>query len=406
MGFGAADVLGARRAVDAVTGAVEADPDGADGIVGAGLEREFAVELLGFLGLGENFRIEKVGGIGCGAGDVEFADGPFLDLLGDAARELREEVGARVVHLELALGEQDADVGGLLSRGGRDDVGDFQFGVGGHVAPVDRGVQLADVARVRVEFFGDEFKGVFIIEPALLRFGQPRRAQRLEAGEVLGLEDVGGHQRAVEGEARLGGLVEDAGGRQVFLTLKTQQGGAGLRAGLAIDGARGDAAPREGDLGFEQGLGGMKEVGRRDGRDGYAGHAGIGGSRRDDEAETRLRHRIGARDERVEIRRNRDAGRGFAAVRRRRAVGGHGRQRRGRRQVLLGEGDEGGGATGGRRFALGGFSGFRIGAVAGDFARVVPDDPAQHAEHDEHEQPMEPAAGIAAGAGKGILGRS
>ena len=93
MGFGAADLLGTGRAVDAVAGAVEADPGDADRVVGAGREDEFVIQLLRFGGFGENFGIEGVVGIGRDDGDVEFADGTFLDAFGDAAREMGEEIG-------------------------------------------------------------------------------------------------------------------------------------------------------------------------------------------------------------------------------------------------------------------------------------------------------------------------
>ena len=255
--FGAAHVLGARGAVDAVAGAVEADPHGADGVVRTGWKREFAADLLGFLRLGKNFRIEKISWIWRGADDVEFADGALLGEVRDAAREVRDEVGARVVNLELPLREEDADVGGFLARGGEGDVGHLQFRAGGYGAPVDVGVQLADETGMRMKFFRDEFERVFVIEPGLLGLGDPSVAERLEARDVFGGEDVAGVKGHVECEAGLRGVVEVAGLREIFEALKILNGGAGLRANLPVDGAGGNAASREGDLGFEGLAGGV-----------------------------------------------------------------------------------------------------------------------------------------------------
>src|SRR5436190_18283885 len=52
--FRAADLFGLRCAVDAVTGFVQADPGGADGIVRARRDGELVVDFLGFFGFGEN----------------------------------------------------------------------------------------------------------------------------------------------------------------------------------------------------------------------------------------------------------------------------------------------------------------------------------------------------------------
>ena len=295
VGFGAADVLGTGCAVDAVAGAVEADPDGADGIVGAGLEGQLAVELTGFLGFGKDFGVEKVGGVGGGTGDVEFADGALFGELGDAAGEVGDEVGAGVVNFELTVGEKDAEVGGFVAEVGRGDVGDLEFGAGGDGAPVDGGVEVADEGGVGLEFFGDEFEGIFVVEAVLLGFAEPVGAEGAEAVEVLGFKGVGGEEGGVEGEAVEGGGVEFASDREIFEALKVANGGAGLAADAAVNGAGGDAAAGEGDLGFEG------SEGRTGGVGGRGGRRGVGVGWMDDEPDAGGGRRVGLGGDRVEI---------------------------------------------------------------------------------------------------------
>src|SRR6266496_3790246 len=60
VGLGAAHVFGLGRPVNAVTGLIQAEPDGADRVVRAGLKNEFAAEFLRFGGFGKHRRIECV----------------------------------------------------------------------------------------------------------------------------------------------------------------------------------------------------------------------------------------------------------------------------------------------------------------------------------------------------------
>ena len=95
-------------------------------------------------------------------------------------------------------------------------VGNFQNGSGGNIRPVHIWIQFLNQQRMRMAFFRDEFEFGFIIQRGLLRFGQPRFAERLQAREVVRRHGVIGQQRRVERELRARVGVELAGRRQIF----------------------------------------------------------------------------------------------------------------------------------------------------------------------------------------------
>src|SRR5881409_759684 len=73
MRLGAPDLFGMGRAVNAVAGSVQADPDGANRIVRAGLEEQLVIEFAGLSGFGKKLRIKGVVGIERSHRDVQFA---------------------------------------------------------------------------------------------------------------------------------------------------------------------------------------------------------------------------------------------------------------------------------------------------------------------------------------------
>ena len=143
VGLGAPDLLGNRGSVDAVAGFVESDPDGAHRIVGAWGNEEFAAYSAGFLGFRKVFRVEHVIWIGNDKDHVEAAHRSFFDQVGDAAREVDEEVGAGVENLERTSGKADPNKrrGGIVRGGG--DVGNPQGGVWRNGGPIDNSLMKA-----------------------------------------------------------------------------------------------------------------------------------------------------------------------------------------------------------------------------------------------------------------------
>src|SRR6266404_3516998 len=91
-----ADILRPGCAMDAVAWLVEANPGGADRVVRAGLQNELSVQFARFGGFRKDFGVKGVIRVRSRYGDVQLADGPFLDTLGDAAREVNEQIGRLV----------------------------------------------------------------------------------------------------------------------------------------------------------------------------------------------------------------------------------------------------------------------------------------------------------------------
>ena len=80
---------------------------------------------------------------------------------------------------------------------------------------------------MRMRFFRDEFQQRFIIQRGLLRFGQPRFAQRLQPREVVACHEIIRQQRRFEQQRSI--RFKHAGRRKIFRALKRHQGRARLR---------------------------------------------------------------------------------------------------------------------------------------------------------------------------------
>lgn len=155
--FGPADLFGFGSAVDAIAGTAEADPGGANGIVRSGGNGEFAADLAGFGGFAEDGGIKMVGGIESGLGNVELANGTFLNLGGDATREMGQKIGFATENVQRFAVEVDAGKGG--ARGGRGiNPRDFYERAWSDVGPVELWIKFADEGFAGAAQFGDEFE--------------------------------------------------------------------------------------------------------------------------------------------------------------------------------------------------------------------------------------------------------
>ena len=112
-------------------------------------------------------------------------------------------------------------------------------------------IQFLDQQRIRVRFFADEFEFRFVIERGLLRFFQPRFAERLQSREIVRRHDVICQNRRVERELRARVRVELAGFRQIFDSLKNRNRRARLRTERVVNRTRRNPAPRQRDLRFQ-----------------------------------------------------------------------------------------------------------------------------------------------------------
>ena len=61
-------------------------------------------------------------------------------------------------------------------------VGNLHHDAGGHVGPIDGGIEAADEVGMSEEFFGDEFEDGFVIEGGLLGFAEPGGWRGVAAG--------------------------------------------------------------------------------------------------------------------------------------------------------------------------------------------------------------------------------
>ena len=111
-----------------------------------------------------------------------------------------------------------------------------------------------------MRFFANQLKLGLVGERGLLGFGQPRFAERLQAGQVIGGDGIGSQNRRVEGKFGTGGIVQFAGYGQIFGFLKDGNGRAGLRAEGTVNGARRDQSPGQGDLSLQDIMNWSREI--------------------------------------------------------------------------------------------------------------------------------------------------
>lgn len=176
VGLGPAHLFRAGGAVNAIAWFVQADPSDADGIVGTGRQDQPGVQLPRLGGFRKYVRVEGVVRVRGDDSNAQFAEGPFLDPLRDAAWEVREQVGLGVERLQDFAGQADGDESGLGTIVGIGNLRQADNGACGDVRPVDGGVKAAQQVRVGVTFLGDELKNGLVLERGLLGFAEPSGA--------------------------------------------------------------------------------------------------------------------------------------------------------------------------------------------------------------------------------------
>ena len=222
--------------------------------------------LLRFGGFREHVGVEGVVGVGDDDRDVQLAHGPLLDALGDAAREVGEEVGGGVKGFEGPAGKADGGEGGFGAGVGAGGVRHLQHGARRYVLPIHRCVELPDEVRVGVGLLGGQFEDGLVVERGLAGFAEPGAAQGLQARQVIGGDGVGGIRWSRQEQPLSGGWVQFAADRQALLPLEGAQGGAGLRAYHAVEGPGGNAQPGQRQLSLEDALDGAGKCSGRRGR--------------------------------------------------------------------------------------------------------------------------------------------
>ena len=78
----------------------------------------------------------------------------------------------------------------LVRRLGIIHIRNFQNCSRRNIRPVHVRIQLLDQVRMRMRLFRDEFQNRFVIQRGLLRFGEPRFADRLQARQIVRRHDV------------------------------------------------------------------------------------------------------------------------------------------------------------------------------------------------------------------------
>ena len=143
--------------MDAVAGAVEADPGDTNRIVGAGRDAQALADGGGFGIIGEQVGIKGVIGVFGPDNHVQgFAHGAFAFIGRDGTGKMRDEPVGRVIGPEAFLAQADfnpSQRGQALSL----DVGNGQDSAWGRVRPGGGRIQATEGGAVEVEFFSDEF---------------------------------------------------------------------------------------------------------------------------------------------------------------------------------------------------------------------------------------------------------
>ena len=249
--------------MDAVAGAVEADPGEADGIVGAGRNAQFLADGDGFGIFGEECRIERVFRIFRPDDDAQGFAGRTLGLVGrDRAGKMGHELAVDAVGAERALFEADLDLGkrgkglGFDERNGDD-------GAGGRIGPSRVGIQAAQSRAVDVEFFGEHFLDRREAHALLQGAFEPGGGIRRERGVVGGRDGIRGHHPVGVAEGGHDGLVDLAGGGLSVFLLPSGEGFFALGAPAAVDAAGGKMLAVEADLDGERDVDGNGRFGGR-----------------------------------------------------------------------------------------------------------------------------------------------
>ena len=238
--------------MDAVAGAVEADPRQADRIVGAGGNAQFLADRGGGGVFGKQLGIERVVRIfGPDFHAQRFADGPLGLVGGDGAGKLGDEQSVGVVGAQGLFREADFDLGegrqGLGLDGGHGD-----DRPGGRIGPREVRIQAAQGRAVDVEFFGEHFFDAGVAHARQFRAFEPRGGMGRER-RVVGRGDGGGGQHAVGvAEFRDESGVDLAGGEPLVFLLPGGERLFALGAPAAVDAAGGEVVAVEPRLDGEE----------------------------------------------------------------------------------------------------------------------------------------------------------
>jgi len=237
-GFGATDFFRNRRAVDAVAGAVEPEPDRADGIVGAGLDDEFFRDALPLGRRAQNVRVKSVVGAFDADGYFEFADGPLGHIAGDADRTVEEQFAGGIKCLELSFLQLDLNPANFLTEVVGDDQRREDAVACAQGGPVDSGIDAADRVGIGAGFFSHHFERGMVAEVTELPALAPAGWLRGELGHGRCSEFDIDVCRLFDSQPFIQGRIPFSGDGQSPVLLKSSQCLLGLAAKRAVNGAR------------------------------------------------------------------------------------------------------------------------------------------------------------------------
>ena len=144
--------------MDAVAGEVEPNPDGADGVVGAGLDDEFLSNTFALRGAGEDGWVEGVVRLVNADFDAELAAGALVHTTCDADGTMKEETMVGTEYAERAFGQSDLNVGGWLTDAEGRDVGDLDCVADGKGAPIGFRVEAGESVGIALSLLGNHFE--------------------------------------------------------------------------------------------------------------------------------------------------------------------------------------------------------------------------------------------------------
>ena len=130
--------------MDAIAGEIEPDPDGADGVVGAGRDDEFFGNPFALRRAAEDGGVEGVVRVVDANFDAQLAAGAFVDAARDADGAVKKEAVLGAEDAECALRERDLNVGGRLLDAEWRDVRDANAIARRELIPVDAGIEAGD----------------------------------------------------------------------------------------------------------------------------------------------------------------------------------------------------------------------------------------------------------------------
>ena len=207
---------------------------------------------------------------------MQFADGTFFHVPGDADGKVQEDATGGIDCLKLMRGESNPEPVDFVGDADALDSRNLDADTRQQIIPEHSRINFFQVVRAGMITLGGLLERATVREVRHLRLAEPGGGDRIELGQILRAERVGGQSRGREQEILAGGLIQFPGLFQSRVALEGPERRGGLRPTHPVDRATGKAPARQLHLRLQP-VGHRAEILRRDGRRRLGGGFYLGG---------------------------------------------------------------------------------------------------------------------------------